>query len=296
MNVQVANVDPLGLVARFDMLYNSQLSKDRKKLVKSAAKKVVKVINGTPGNRLQVELFYSAVEVVLNDLETSRLGFFRRVFRRGEKENVRNMKKAYRALQLPGRRRVNVALTSAEHAATAFAIVAEAVPLLAPLKAVAIGLSKVTDLAKTAKGNKEEALRLSQRAEAMKEEIVRSVETIRNNVVPDTGVEVLGRDTDVFERTLNGVLAKLEEMQHKKRRRIKDFLLAKDRKDDLIQLRTELDDAFQMFLGNNVLNLRIELLARITREAVVREGVEPVPVLGERAVDVTSFNDKVFFF
>ena len=49
-------------------------------------------------------------------------------------------------------------------------------------------------------------------------------------------------------RTLNGILAKLEDSQRTKRRRIKDFLLAKDRKDDLSQLRTELDDAFQVFL------------------------------------------------
>ncbi|KAK7051039.1 hypothetical protein VNI00_005151 [Paramarasmius palmivorus] len=241
MNIQFANVDPLQLGARCDALYNnSRLSKDRKKLVKSVAKKIVKVINADLGHRLEVVLFYSAVEVVLNDLETSRLGFFRRVFRRGEKENARKMKKA--------RRRVNAVLTTVEHTATAFAIVGEAVPLLAPLKAVAIGLSKVTDLAKTAKGNKEEALRLSKRAEGMKEQIIQSVESIRNNIVPDTGVEVFGRDAGAFGRTLNGVLAKLEEMQCTKRRRIKEFLLAKDRKDDLVQLRTELDDGFQMFL------------------------------------------------
>ncbi|KAK7051034.1 hypothetical protein VNI00_005146 [Paramarasmius palmivorus] len=291
MNVQAANIDPLQLVARFDTLYNSRLSKDRKKLVRSVAKKVVRAIDANSlGRAVEAEkyrLFYCAVEVVLNDLEGSRLGFFRRVFRRGEKGNVKKMKKAYRALQLPGRRRVNAALTTVEHTATAFAIVGEAVPLFAPLKAVAIGLSKVTDLAKTAKGNKEEALRLGKRAEAMKEQIVRSVDAMKN-----ADAESVIRDVDVFEQTLNCVLSKLKEMQHKKRRRIKEFLLAKDRKDDLVQLRTELDDAFQVFLGSNVLNMRIELLARIPREAVVREGVEPVPVLGE-SVDVTSYNDKL---
>ncbi|KAK7051031.1 hypothetical protein VNI00_005143 [Paramarasmius palmivorus] len=116
--------------------YNTRLSKDTKKLVKSAAKKVARAIDAnTLGHAVEVEkyrLFYWCAQcslyvtqaltemVVLwkwSDLETSRLGFFRRVFRGGEKENVRKMKKAYRALKLSGRRRVNAALTTVEHTA-----------------------------------------------------------------------------------------------------------------------------------------------------------------------------------
>ncbi|KAK7054426.1 hypothetical protein VNI00_003624 [Paramarasmius palmivorus] len=134
-------------------------------------------------------------------------------------------------------------LTMVGHIANAIELIGEAVPGASPLKSVGSAMERVTDLAKTAQGNKDEAIRLSKHAD-------------------DLRLWLRAGATDTNERLkciLNEVLKSLQQCQKSRRiERFKGFIFAEDRKDKLRELQRELDAAVQIFMVSIYFFIRAE--------------------------------------
>ncbi|KAK7045326.1 hypothetical protein VNI00_007575 [Paramarasmius palmivorus] len=262
--VPQSNIDPLQLCDRLAKVYDSpNVSDRRKEMVKSAAEMIVSVLdnqaNAGSGHVLDpvlLQSFYRAIQTLANDLESPNLSRFRAVaaaITPRERINAWKLKKAYSALKLPKPKvqsqntvSRSAALTTVEHTATAMAIIGETAPILSPMKAVAMGLTKIVELAKTAEGNKEEAARLGEHAEAMKKRIVERMKSLPREISA-----TLEKDCQTLKSALDDIEVKLGGMQPRQqsyRHLLKDMFFAKDRKDNLTQLRGQLNEAFQSFL------------------------------------------------
>ncbi|KAK7017969.1 hypothetical protein VNI00_018479 [Paramarasmius palmivorus] len=260
--VPQSNIDPLQLCDRLAKVYESpNVSDRRKEMVKSAAEMIVSVlenqVNPGSGHVLDPALlqsFYRAVQTLSNDLESpSRFRAIAAAATPRERINAWKLKKAYSALKLPKPKvqsqntvSRSAALTTVEHTATAMAIIGDTAPILSPMKAVAMGLTKIVELAKTAEGNKEEAARLGEHAEAMKKRIIERMKGLPREISA-----TLEKDCQTLKSALDDIEVKLGGMQPRQqsyRHLLKDMFFAKDRKDNLTQLRGQLNEAFQSFL------------------------------------------------
>ncbi|EEB91765.1 hypothetical protein MPER_09826 [Moniliophthora perniciosa FA553] len=147
--------------------------------------------------------------------------------------------------------------TAAEHAATALAVIGEAIP---PVKAVA-ALSSITDLSRAAQGNTDEAFRLGNFAEDMLQRLLNAL-----NGAQDFSPEVsaaIGRELQVLQSVLDEILVALQELQPKNticNRLTRSLNLnARDHKEKLAQLQKKLEDAFRAYLFGNIKAIRTDL-------------------------------------
>ncbi|KAI3607122.1 hypothetical protein WG66_007969 [Moniliophthora roreri] len=253
--MQASSKDPLEIVARLDRLYATESSSKRKKTIELAGNMIGEVIKANLRHTMVAE---------------RHRNFYKTI--------TRKLKKAYASLQLPESRssKISVALTIVDHTATALAIVSEAVLVMAPGKAAAVALAKIVELAKTAQGNKDEALRLSKHAEDARKQLLKRLDGAKN--LPPEALAEIGEDiqllqsyvhgfsievvhfspTDIY-RVLDDILSALRQLQKPMRNRVKAFLFAKDHKDELGQLQKKLDDGFRAFSAKNGLALRIDV-------------------------------------
>ncbi|ESK84622.1 hypothetical protein Moror_13308 [Moniliophthora roreri MCA 2997] len=113
-------------------------------------------------------------------------------FTRLASANASKVKKAYKILQLtwPPSLKVNIALTAAEHTSMVLVAVGEGMDF-GPLKVVATVVAKIIELAKTANGNKDEALRLGEHVKGMMNELKESLNGTEN--LPPEESAVIGR-------------------------------------------------------------------------------------------------------
>ncbi|ESK84629.1 hypothetical protein Moror_13315 [Moniliophthora roreri MCA 2997] len=236
--MQASSKDPLEIVARLDRLYATESSSKRKKTIELAGNMIGEVIKANLRHTMVAERhrnFYNIVEEILR------------------------LKKAYASLQLPECRssKISVAFTIVDYTATTLAIVSEAVPMMAPGKAAAVALAKIAELAKTAQGNKDEALRLSKHAEDARKRLLKRLDGAKN--LPPEALAEIGEDIQLLQSVLDDILSALRQLQKPTRNRVKAFLFAKDHKDELGQLQKKLDDGFRAFSANNGLALRIDV-------------------------------------
>ncbi|EEB92100.1 hypothetical protein MPER_09440, partial [Moniliophthora perniciosa FA553] len=261
--MQATNNDPLQSVARLDRLYATEKSSKRKKTIELAGNMVSEAIKANLGlaHALDMERyrnFYNVIEEILKVLENPHNGRFQRLTTFAQDKTItRKLKKAYASLRLPEPRssKLNVAFTIVDHTATAPAIVSEAVPVMAPGKAVAVALAKIIELAKIAQSNKDEALRLSKHAEDVSKQLFKRLDGAKD-LSPETLADI-EEDLQPLQSVLDEILSALQWLQKPMRNRFKAIFFAKDHKDDLGQLQRKLDDAFRVFSASNDLAARI---------------------------------------
>ncbi|KAK7037333.1 hypothetical protein VNI00_011324 [Paramarasmius palmivorus] len=141
------------------------------------------------------------------------------------------------------------AITMVDHTARTLSVIGETVPGAAPLKGVGSALERIAELAKTARGNREEATRLGKHADSIKQLLTDKL----GSAEIDKEVE---QDLRAFEVSLNVILIDLERFQRLKGKQLQGLLFSKDHKDELRGLQQRLDDAFKTFLTASTMALR----------------------------------------
>uniref|UniRef100_A0A0W0GFK7 Uncharacterized protein n=1 Tax=Moniliophthora roreri TaxID=221103 RepID=A0A0W0GFK7_MONRR len=216
----------------------TDMSNKRKKVIESAGDIVGNLINIDPGHVTDTgryRIFYGCVQI-----STSRylhLSHYRSRRCQGNLESPRTSKSTSQVIP--------TSHNSTHHTATALAIVGKAVPVMVPGKAAAVALAKIVELAKTAQGNKDEALRLSKRAEDVGKRLLKRLDRAKNP--PPEALAEIGKDIQLLQSFLDNILSALLRLQKPTRNRVKAFLFAKDHKDELGQLQRKLDDGFRAF-------------------------------------------------
>ncbi|KAL0571265.1 hypothetical protein V5O48_010695 [Marasmius crinis-equi] len=133
------------------------------------------------------------------------------------------------------------------------------VPILAPLKPAGGALVQIGELVKTMRSNNEESVHLAKYAADILDTLSRNIQ--------HGGVKVelsqdMRRDVEAFERTLFRVRDHLEKLQQEKRwKRVARFVFAKETKEQLASLRTELDRAQLVFMTSSIFAIRLEVHA-----------------------------------
>ncbi|KAI3614517.1 hypothetical protein WG66_009647 [Moniliophthora roreri] len=248
--------NPLQLCGQLDILAAKSSKKKLVELVTSWVNKLISDNSAYTIDSVPYHPFYKALEEFLKDIENPSLsrgliGAFTRL----ASANASKVKKAYKILQLtrPPSSKVNIALTAAEHTSMVLVAVGEEMDF-GPLKVVATVVAKIIELAKTAKGNKDEALRLGEHVKGMMNELKESLNGTEN--LPPEESAVIGRSIQPLQ-ALDDIAVMLQQLQKSTSNHFTEVFSAKDMKDELGQLQRKLDDAFCTFLANNNLALHI---------------------------------------
>ncbi|KAI3607084.1 hypothetical protein WG66_007973 [Moniliophthora roreri] len=200
---QQRSKDPLEIVARLGRLYATESSSKRKKTIELAGNMIGEVIKANLRHTMVAERhrnFYNIVEEILKVLENPHHGRFQHLTTFAQDRTItRKLRKAYASLQLPECRssKIRVAFTIVDHTATALAIIGEAIPVMAPGKAAAVALAKIAELAKTAQGNKDEALSLSKHAEDARKRLLKRLDDAKN--LPPEAFAEIGEDIQLLQ-------------------------------------------------------------------------------------------------
>ncbi|ESK84632.1 hypothetical protein Moror_13318 [Moniliophthora roreri MCA 2997] len=178
----------------------------RKKTIELAGNMIGEVIKANLRHTMVAERhrnFYNIVEEILKVLENPHHGRFQHLTTFAQDRTItRKLRKAYASLQLPECRssKIRVAFTIVDHTATALAIIGEAIPVMAPGKAAAVALAKIAELAKTAQGNKDEALSLSKHAEDARKRLLKRLDDAKN--LPPEAFAEIGEDIQLLQSFL----------------------------------------------------------------------------------------------
>ncbi|KAK7054422.1 hypothetical protein VNI00_003620 [Paramarasmius palmivorus] len=216
------------------------------RLAKSWVDDLIKTYPGHRTNSVLHAPFYIALEAFMTEVQSRSQHRFR-LLNRNCAVDPNRVRREYHLLrpepaQVPSRtstKRANRVMTAVEHTSKVLMVIGESAPVASPLKAAGAALERIVELAKTAKGNEEEAQKLSKHAEDIRRQL--------STGAHDTGAEIGG-----FECALKGILMDLERRQQSHTKRVKRIIFAKDQKDELGQLSRRLDWAFREFSTANM--------------------------------------------
>ncbi|KAK7037330.1 hypothetical protein VNI00_011321 [Paramarasmius palmivorus] len=248
------NMQPSNVRIRLDALQPTSSRKEQKNvdLIKTWLEDLNQAFPGHKTDAAPCALFYSALEEYMAKAQNRSTRWNRQ-----STTNLSKVENEYLLLRPhPGQPQPSTssrAITLVDHTARTLSVIGEAVPGAAPLKGVGNALERIAELAKTMRGNKDEASRLSKHADHIQQLLNDKLGSAENI---DKEVE---KDLRAFGVYVNFplILTDLERFQKPNEKRLQAFLFAKDQRDELRGLQQRLHDAFQAFLTANTVAIRL---------------------------------------